>query len=323
MNSTLNTIKKYIVISQAYVLLCIGIVPFIMSRCSFKANNIDNIDNISEQNTTDESPKVLPYAVGGENIEEYIKGVVAAEMPASFPIEALKAQAVASRTYAIRAIDNADKDLQPSDIGQAYITKEKMRENWGDNYDYCYNRVCDAVNSTAGEIMEYDGEPILAVFHSTSAGITETAGNIWNYDLPYLESADSPGDTYAPNFESIKVIKEDEIISLIKEKYSDFDCKKDKLFDSIKILSRSDAGYITEINIGGKSFTGKQVREMLGLRSTNFTVAKNENGIAFTTKGFGHGAGMSQYGAKYMAEQGTDYKGILQHYYKNIVIQKK
>lgn len=321
MNSTLNTIKKYFVISQAYVLLCIGVVPFIMSRNSFKT---DNKDNIEEKNIAkEEIHSTLPYTVGGENIEEYIKGVVAAEMPASFPLEALKAQAVASRTYAIRAIDNADKALEPSDIGQAYITKEKMRENWGDNYDYCYGRVCEAVDGTAGEVMKYNGEPILAVFHSTSAGITEKAGNIWNYDLPYLESTESPGDAYAPNFESVKVISEDEIITLIKEKYSDFDCKKEELFNSIKIISRSNAGYITEIIIGGKSFTGKQVREMLGLRSTNFTVEKTENGIAFTTKGFGHGAGMSQYGAKYMAEQGTDYKGILDHYYKDVVIEKK
>lgn len=300
---------------------CVVAVPLVASRLYSREVVLPKQSEATESEDTKYVPTVS-YTVGGADIDEYIKGVVAAEMPVSFPEEALKAQAVASRTYAIRAIDNAETELNPDDIGQAYITVDGMRENWGENFDAYYAKICSAVESTAGEVIEYGGEPILAVFHSTSAGTTETAGNIWNYDLPYLESTDSEGDTYAPNYESVKVIDEKEVISLIKAKYPDFTADEETLFDSVKINERSQAGYITDMTVAGMSFTGKQIREALGLRSSNFTVAKVENGIAFTTKGYGHGAGMSQYGAKYMAEQGSDYKEILEHYYANITIEK-
>ena len=255
-------------------------------------------------------------------LEEYVAGVVAAEMPAAFPEEALKAQAVAARTYAVRTIDNADFQLNTDDIGQAFITKETMLKNWGDNYDAYYKKISDAVDSTKGEVMEYNGEPILAVFHSTSAGETETAGNIWNYDLPYLVSAESEGDTYAPGYEVSAVFTPSDIIAKIKEKYPEFSAEESGLFKSIAINSRSDAGYVTSVAVGNMSFTGKQLREALGLRSANFTVEDDNGSIVFITKGFGHGAGMSQYGAKYMAENGSDYKQILNHYYKDITIAK-
>ena len=315
----MKILKKYIVMFQCFVLICSAAVPFAVSRgIKFPFNNIPKEKKTGEV-------KYMPsvsYTVGGEKMDEYIKGVVAAEMPASFPIEALKAQSVASRTYAVRAVENADKELNPSDIGQAFITVDKMKENWGENFETYYAKICEAVDSTQGEIMKYDGEPILAVFHSTSAGETEKAGNIWNYDLPYLESTDSLGDTYAPNYQTTKTMSEEEIISSIKAKYPDFQANAGELFESIVIKERSEAGYITKISVGNMEFTGKQLREALGLRSTNFTVTKTEDGIGFTTKGFGHGAGMSQYGAKYMAENGSDYKNILNHYYKNIVIDK-
>lgn len=318
----MKTIKKYFVLSQVYVLICIVGVPFTVARLSASGASLPQIIHEKKNGDTEEYVPAVSYTVGGEDMEEYLKGVVAAEMPVSFPLDALKAQAVASRTYAVRAVENAEFELAPADIGQAYITKEKMKENWGENFETYYAKICEAVDTTAGEIMEYDGEPILAVFHSTSAGETETAGNIWNYDLPYLESTDSQGDTFAPNYEVTKTISEDEIIASIKEKHPDFQAEAGTLFDTIKINERSQAGYITDISIAGMTFTGKEVREALGLRSSNFTVAKAEDGISFTTKGFGHGAGMSQYGAKYMAEKGSDYKDILDHYYKNVTIAK-
>ena len=315
----LKTVKKYFALSQLFVLTCLVAVPFAVSR-----GMLPPFDYIMNEKKTGEVQYIpaVSYTDGGEAMDEYIKGVVAAEMPVSFPLEALKAQAVASRTYAVRAVENADKELNPSDIGQAFITKDKMKENWGENFDTYYSKICEAVDTTKGEIMEYDGEPILAVFHSTSAGETERAGNIWNYDLPYLESTDSEGDTYAPNFETTKVISEEDIITSIKAKYPDFQADKASLFDSIVIKERSEAGYITSMSVSGMDFTGKQIREALGLRSSNFSVSKADGGIAFTTKGFGHGAGMSQYGAKYMAENGSDYTDILNHYYKNVTLSR-
>ena len=305
----MKKLKKYIFAVEIYVIVCILAVPFVTLKFVKKDETVETV----------ETPPV--YTVGGEDIEEYIKGVVAAEMPASFPLEALKAQAVASRTYAIRTLENADKELFAEDIGQAYITKSEMQEKWGDSFEGFYAKISDAVDSTKDEIMVYDGEPILAVFHSTSAGKTETAGNIWNYDLPYLKTTDSEGDKLAPNFESKKKFTEEEIINAIKADYPEFSAEADRLFESIKIVERSEAGYITEIGIGNMTFTGRQIREMLGLRSSKFEAQKTSDGIEFVTQGFGHGAGMSQYGAKYMAENGSDYKDILKHYYDGVKIE--
>ena len=309
-----DEVRKYFIYSLMYVTLCVVIVLLAASRLSSRGVTTKRVEG--------ERTETGKYTVGGQSMEDYIKGVVAAEMPASFPEEALKAQAVASRTYAVRAVDNADFDLEPGDIGQAYVTVDEMRENWGENFDEYYSKISGAVDSTKDEIMVYKGEPILAVFHSTSAGETERAGNIWNYDLPYLESADSVGDTFAPNYETRTEIPSAEVIDKIKEKYPEFEADENGLFESIAINERSGAGYITDMTVGNMSFTGKQIREALGLRSANFTVEKGENGIIFTTKGYGHGAGMSQYGAKYMAENGSDYRAILNHYYKDVDIEK-
>ena len=318
---TFKKIRKYFVLSQLYVALCILIVPLAASKFGLTKVITKRIEGTkSADDSTEETGQ--RFTVGGADMEEYIKGVVAAEMPASFPEEALKAQAVASRTYAVRAVENADFELGPSDIGQAYVTVDEMKENWGANFDTYYAKICEAVDSTKDEVMVYEGEPILAVFHSTSAGETETAGNIWNYDLPYLESTDSIGDTYAPNYETTTEISCGDIIAKIKALYPDFQADEAGLFDSIKINERSEAGYITDMTVGNMNFTGKQIREALGLRSANFTVENKSGSIAFTTKGFGHGAGMSQYGAKYMAENGSDYQAILNHYYTGIKIEK-
>lgn len=318
---TFKKIRKYFVLSQLYVALCILIVPLAASKFGLTKVITKRIEGTkSADESAEETGK--RFTVGGADMEEYIKGVVAAEMPASFPEEALKAQAVASRTYAVRAVENADFELGPSDIGQAYVTVDEMKENWGANFDTYYAKICEAVDSTKDEVMVYEGEPILAVFHSTSAGETETAGNIWNYDLPYLESTDSIGDTYAPNYETTTEISCGDIIAKIKNLYPDFQADEAGLFDSIKINERSEAGYITDMTVGNMNFTGKQIREALGIRSANFTVENKGGSIAFTTKGFGHGAGMSQYGAKYMAENGSDYQAILNHYYTGIKIEK-
>ena len=318
-----NVVGKYILLSQIYVFASVVAVPCSFAKIYDKATEIivsheTKKSEVKKSETT--QSKGINYIVGGMGIDDYIKGVVAAEMPVSFPLEALKAQAVASRTYAVRAIENADKELEPQDIGQAYIDVDKMKKNWGDNFDTYYAKICQAVDTTNDEIMVYGGEPILAVFHSTSAGETETAGNIWNYDLPYLVSTDSEGDTYAPNYEISAEFTPEQMIEKIKAKHSDFDADTESVFDTIAINERSEAGYVTDMTIGNKKFTGKEIREALGLRSANFTVSKEGKSIIFTTKGFGHGAGMSQYGAKYMADNGCDYLTILNHYYKDISI---
>ena len=251
--------------------------------------------------------------------EDYITGVVAAEMPASFEAEALKAQAVAARTYAKRRIDAGNTlDDMIKNGGQAYNSVEDMKNKWKDSFDENYSRIKNAVEETKGEIMVYDGEPILAVFHAISSGKTETAGNVWSNDEPYLKSVESPMDTEAQNFTAEVSIPLNTVISKLQEKHPELAVTKGNLVAQTQIIERSESGYIKTIQIGNVVFTGREVRELLGLRSSDFTLRQDGDSIIFTTKGYGHGAGMSQYGANALAQEGKDYHEILKYYYTGI-----
>lgn len=244
-------------------------------------------------------------------LEEYVVGVVAAEMPAAFPEEALKAQAVAARTYQMRQMQAAGSDTVLHDVGQAYITEEEQKKKWGEHYAFYAAKIRNAVRATAGEIMIYDGEPILAAFHAQSAGKTEDAENVWNSPVPYLKSVDSSEDKNAPDHKTT-------VIFSAKEISDKLGCEAKE----ISICSRTDAGYVDEVQVGEKTFTGREIRQALGLRSSNFTVEKKGDGFLFTVFGYGHGAGMSQYGASFLAEKGMDYHEILKHYYTGIDFRK-
>lgn len=266
------------------------------------------INNVEiEKNSTDSVGQIIP--------EDYIKGVVAAEMPVSFEMEALKAQAVAARTYAIKHYDGID----PKNLYQAYISVEDMKKNWGDNFEKNYKKISDAVDSTHGETIKYNNEMIEAVFHSTSAGLTESSENVWENSLPYLKSVDSHLDEQAPNFQQQKKIPVIQVCEKINNKYGT-KLNEKNFMDNFIINERTKAGYIKNINVCGKKISAMEIRMLLGLRSTNFNFVSCGDNIVFTTKGFGHGAGMSQYGANFMAKQGYDYKQILKHYYSGVEV---
>ncbi len=254
-----------------------------------------------------------------DEFEEYIVGVVAAEMPALYEQEALKAQAVAARTYAARSLQNGNTvdDLIKSG-GQAYNTVEEMQEKWGSNFDTYYNKIKSAVDETKGEIMVYNGEPILAAFHAISSGKTETAENVWENDEPYLQSVESPMDTTAEDYTAQTVMTEEEVISKLQAQKPELSVAKGGFASQTQVIERSEAGYIQTIQIGNVVFTGRQVREILGLRSSDFTITQSGENVIFTTKGYGHGAGMSQYGANALAQEGKGYKEILEYYYTDI-----
>ncbi|NLJ87881.1 MAG: stage II sporulation protein D [Epulopiscium sp.] len=256
--------------------------------------------------------------------EEYIKGVVAAEMPASFELEALKAQGVAARTYAIRKMrqnNNKDKaDISTDSVkGQAYLSQEKLKQKWGDNFYTYYNKISQAVDDTKGEILVYEEEPIEAVFHSTSAGITQSAKDIWQVDVPYLQSVESIGEEDSPAFMEEKKLSKEEIVEALKNKYPDIIIQD--LVGQIQIIERSSGGYIKKIQIGNKIFSGEEVRNLFNLKSSCFSIKEEGDYLIFITKGYGHGAGMSQYGANYMAKEGKTYIEILKHYYKDVEIK--
>ncbi len=326
---------KSIFIFGIYILSIIVFIPSITvyffndsEKVYYEQENksLDIVDNVeileSEKNKEVNTQSQNIINTTGENIpfEDYIVGVVGAEMPISFEEEALKAQAVAARTYAYKRIDDINKSVDHKSIGQAYNSIDDMKNKWGDNFDTYYNKVKNAVYDTQGIIMTYDNEPIEAVFHSTSAGITEVSENIWGKSLPYIKSVDSKVDEKAPNFIYTTSIPNSQIIDMLSKKYPDID--KNNIINSFETGERSEAGYVLNVNVCDKKISGRDIRTMFGLRSTNFTIEKTKDSINFTTKGYGHGAGMSQYGANFMAQDGSSYEEILLHYYDGISLQK-
>lgn len=301
--------KRILAILMGYIILAVVILPLFVTLLW---------GGFSKEEVKEAKSLVGIEDVFPSELEEYIVGVVSAEMPASFPEEALKAQAVAARTYQVRKMQEVGTDEVLYDVGQAYCSIQEQKEKWGESYIENANKIRKAVKATQGEIMIYEGEPILAVFHAQSAGKTEASENVWTSPLPYLKSVDSEKDKEAPNNQYTYTIAATDVW----EKMGIFgklnQSADDLTFSNIK---RSQAGYIQNIEAGGIELTGKEVREALGLRSANFEVERKGNDFIFVTHGYGHGAGMSQYGASFLAQEGKDYREILCHYYQGISFQ--
>ncbi len=253
---------------------------------------------------------------------DFLIFTVAAELPASYPPEALKAQAVASYTYYTyqrerhaAGVDSADFSDVPGDFPTAY-TEEALKKLWGDQYAYYLQKVADAVDAVAGELLLYDGKPIFAAYHSCNGGTTEAAKTVWGIDYAYLQSVSSSGDLLSPKATSTVTITPEELSAAFPELKLDGDAAG--WISGTPTVSA--AGTVTAVTIGGKSYTGREVRSALGLRSACFTVAYGKDGFVFTVTGYGHGVGMSQYGAKSMADRGFTYEEILKHYYTGVTI---
>lgn len=326
-------LKKLMIIS-ALISFCNVFLPMSLgvafgkgneNRGEYKLNSTENIEVYSpqiyyeEEKENKEEYKSVNFEENA--LEEYIIGVVAAEMPANFNIEALKAQAIASRTYAIKHLNGKYTNIEPEKIGQAYINKKEMQNRWGNNFNNYYNKIKTAVYSTRGLILEYNGEAIEAVFHSTSSGMTESSENVWGKSLPYIKSVESKVDEKAPNFCVEVSFEKNEFERKIKKAIKGAE-KVNNIYDSFKITKRSSAGYVLEASFENIKAKGSEIRTSLGLRSTDFEIKRADNKIIFTTKGYGHGAGMSQYGAEFMAQEGKSYKEILAHYYSETQINK-
>ena len=244
-------------------------------------------------------------------LEEYIIGVVGAEMPASFQEEALKSQAIIARTYALKAISQG-KTLTDNESTQSYKSNDQLQEIWGNSYSMYYNKIKNAVTSTKGAYLTYNGTYIEAVYHSTSNGKTENAFNVWKNYYPYLISVESPYDIDNPSFEMTKDISYNELSQKLGININ--------IDTEYSILEYTESGRVASIMIAGNSYTGVQFRNILGLRSTDFELIKTDTGITFKTKGYGHGVGLSQYGANGMAKKGYSYEEILNHYYQGVNI---
>lgn len=249
------------------------------------------------------------------NLEDYIIGVVAAEMPTSFETEALKAQAVAARTFAIykQTHKQTEYDVVKGISDQAYNTIEEMKKKWKENFEVNYEKIKNAVESTKGEILTYQGFVIESFYFSMSNGYTENCELVFKEELPYIKSVESSWDNKSlNNYEVTTTFTKEEFCNALE-----ISC--DNIF--IENIERTASNRINNITINNKEFTGVQVRTLLKLRSTDFTIDVMDQ-ISITTKGSGHGVGMSQYGANGMAKEGYSYQEILNHFYQNVEISK-
>lgn len=271
----------------------------------------------------------------GEVVEigerDFIIGTVASELYPTYHVEAMKAQAVASYTYYTvqrnRQLSNPDPDLKgadfsdvPSTFPETY-TVDGLKARWGDNFDTYYKKITEAVDEVFGKLIVSGGEPILAAYHAISFGNTENAENVWGSGYPYLVSVPSPGDQLSPDFESTVSFSAEEFSAAMVKAFPDLKLEGDAAAWINEDITHSGAGTVMKITIGGTEYTGRQVREALGLRSACFTVECSDNTFKFKVQGYGHGVGMSQYGADYLARQGAGWEEILHTYYTDVEIQ--
>lgn len=307
-NSDVNEVKENVNISQDI------------------SKNVENsvnkepriIENTNSDNTTNSSmSEITIYRSNGSiinlNMTDYLIGVVSSEMPASFNLEALKAQSVLARTYALKA-KQTGKKLTDTVSTQSYIDIDQMKNKWENSFNTYYNKIKNAVENTNGEYLSYNGNYIEALYHSTNNGKTESSLDVFGNYYPYLISVSSEYDKNASSY--LRTINTP--LDTISNKLG-LNLNNDSV---ISILSYTDGGNIKEININGNNFSGKKVRELLGLRSADFDISISDNNANITTRGYGHGVGMSQYGANGMANAGYSYKDILSHYYPGATLTK-
>ena len=257
-------------------------------------------------------------------LKDFTLGAVATEMPITFEPEALKAQAVAAYTYFSslkeKHSQNPNPNLKDADFEidsanwQYYVSKEQMRERWGENFDFYYEKLSQAVEPVLGQSLKQNGHYIEALYHSISSGNTEDIVDVFGGNCSYLRSVPSPGDLLAPGYLSSKEISLEELKSTAKNKGPGISFDENPQY-LIKIIKKTDSSMVLEAKIGEKSVTGREIRDLFSLRSANFDVNIHNEKVEFLVRGYGHGVGMSQYGAQNMAKQGADYKQILAWYY--------
>ena len=306
--------RKFIVFFIVFLFL---ILSYSEKREIFVDNKKNIVDNLPLQEAEKENTINVNAIIGDNivslNLEEYVKGVVACEVPASFDSEALKAMSVAARTFALYKISKG-KSIKTTVSDQCYIDNDKMKSKWKSNYKKYYTKISNAVNDTKGEYMTYNDKVIIAFYFSISNGKTENVENVFSQKLDYLVSVDSSWDKKSNyNEKKIKI----KVIDFLKK----LNIKDNKIYD-IKI-DRSSTNRVNNIKINNSNYKGTKFRSLLGLRSTDFNITYDNDFVYIHTVGYGHGVGMSQYGANYMAYDGYSYDEILKHYYTGIKITNK
>lgn len=312
-NSDFNLSKNSVTKSKGYV-------------NGIKYSSLPKISKISVLITKENIIKEL-------NLETYVTGVVAGEMPAAFGVEALKAQAVASRTYALAHVKeeggtpnkNAHgADLLDSVDSQVYMTKEEYINSLPKGSGIIYwNKIKLAVESTRGQVLTYNNSLVMDPYYfAISSGKTENSGDVFGNSIPYLRSVESLGDYKAKNFKSSNIFRYKDLSRIVNYNYSNAKATSSNIKKELTIIDRTKAGSVKLIKAGSITMTGSKFRTMLDLRSSNFKLKFNFNTVEIDCSGYGHDVGMSQWGANAMAKDGKNYNEILTHYYQNTAISK-
>ena len=301
--------KKLIITTLIIILIPFVIVTIFIKDETIKFNFISNsVVRVKRENGN----------IDRVFFEEYVKGVLAGEMPTSFDLEALKAQAVAARSYVLKKMEQnkeQDYDVVDTVMNQVYLDDATLKEKWKDKYEEKNNKIKQAIVETKGEYMTYNNEVIEAFFFSTSTGKTENSGEVFQTQLPYLKSVDSAWDE-----EVSPVFSQDNNLSL-EEFYQKLNIEYNPNL-KIEITKTTSTGRIKELKINNHEFKANDIYQKLNLRSTFFDIKQKDNQVEITTKGYGHGVGMSQYGALSMSKKGYNYEEILKYYFKDVEISK-
>lgn len=331
--------RKIVAYMLFLILLCM-LIPIIFTNRKIETANGELVENVAVKQERHQGEysykqygtiKLLhekTNKVEEIKIDEYLYGVVSSEMPASFEIEALKAQAVSARTYTIYKINNNEKKHGEADICdnsaccQAWISKEDRLEKWNEqNRNEYWTKIVEAVDSTRGKIITYNDKPINAFFHANSGGATEAPVNVWGgSNYPYLQTVATSGEEAYSQYSSEVIVTKDEFKNKIIEKHADLDIDFSKE-DSIKITEYTEGNRVKNLKVGNLNLSGVEVRNIFGLKSANFKIDIQENNVKFAVIGYGHGVGMSQTGADSLAKQGKKFDEIIKHFYTGVEIK--
>lgn len=323
--------RKIVFICLGVLILSMILIPLIFNLVFSENTIINESDQFIEMTINEKSNiQVGVYREATDTIEqysleEYVRGVVAAEMPINFQLEALKAQAIAARTYIVKIMVTKDYAGLPEGAMVTDTTKHQvllsdleLKRNWGSNYSDNISKLNQVINETEGQVIVYNNQPIDALYFSTSNGYTENSEDYWQIEVPYLKSVASTWDQESPMFQASKTISFDELKNQLGIDPSIASTTNQKW---IEIISMTDGNRVEKIKIGDFNYSGREIREYFNLNSSDFTIDVTEDGITFYTRGFGHGVGMSQYGANGQAKEGNSADDIIKYYYTDVEIR--
>lgn len=321
--------KLYVILSSV-ILLSMLTIPLTAATQSIAPQSVKStqaaavdqkVTNVPENSTQVKILRTKNNKIEKTDLLEYLTGVVAAEIGADYENEAIKAQAVAAHTMLLyRESENSGKDYDitdSSETDQSYFDKDERKKTFGDKFDADESKLREQINSVINKTVTYDGKPILAAYFDLSGGKTESAKNVWGTDYKYLQPVESVSDMLSPKYISTVTFSKDEFTSIASSLKV---TAKGDASKWVSLINCSQSGTVLEITLCGKKFSGKDIRKAFQLRSANFDLDYKNDSFIFTVRGSGHGVGMSQNGANYMAKQGSKYDEILKWYYKGVQI---